>query len=115
MANSWLGNVIIETRWLPARARALGAHAASSFGAGFGGSVWALVDAAGAPSFLKNWREEYTAAFPSHRSSCTFFLMKPGPGASELELDLVAAEIESLKRAAPPSETAVRKRPAGVR
>ena len=44
-AESLLGNQIPETRALPPAARALGALASRSFGAGFGGSVWALVDA----------------------------------------------------------------------
>mmetsp|Transcript_22653 Transcript_22653/g.46435 ORF Transcript_22653/g.46435 Transcript_22653/m.46435 type:complete len:532 (+) Transcript_22653:32-1627(+) len=39
-----LGNIVEATRWLPSRARHLGACAASAFGAGFGGSVWALVE-----------------------------------------------------------------------
>jgi hypothetical protein len=33
-------NIIDCTRWLPKKARELGAIAASAFGAGFGGSVW---------------------------------------------------------------------------
>ena len=42
-AERLLGNQIPETIGLVASARALGALAASAFGAGFGGSVWALV------------------------------------------------------------------------
>ena len=38
-----LGNQVPETVWLAREARGLGAIAASAFGAGFGGSVWALV------------------------------------------------------------------------
>ena len=43
-ADALLGNQIPETCALAALARESGAFAASSFGAGFGGSVWALVD-----------------------------------------------------------------------
>ncbi len=42
-AERWLGNQIPETIALARLARHVGATAASAFGAGFGGSVWALV------------------------------------------------------------------------
>ena len=43
LAERWLGNQIAETSALARLARRLGAEGASAFGAGFGGSVWALV------------------------------------------------------------------------
>ena len=42
-AETLLDNQVQETVELVASARRLGAFASSSFGAGFGGSVWALV------------------------------------------------------------------------
>ena len=42
----WLGNQVPETVCLAREARRLGGAAASAFGAGFGGSVWALVEEA---------------------------------------------------------------------
>ena len=54
-----LGNQVAETVWLAAEARALGAHAASAFGAGFGGSVWALVHRSEAEHFATRWRQAY--------------------------------------------------------
>ncbi|MES2124718.1 MAG: galactokinase family protein, partial [Gemmatimonadota bacterium] len=44
LAETALRNQVPETMHLTRRARALGAAAASAFGAGFGGSVWALVE-----------------------------------------------------------------------
>ena len=59
-AESLLGNQVPETSALTASARTLGAFAASSFGAGFGGAVWALVHAGEARAFARKW---HTRAF----------------------------------------------------
>jgi galactokinase len=59
-----LGNQIAETIELAATARALGAFAARSFGAGFGGSVWALVDREHAHEFARRWTPEAFVALP---------------------------------------------------
>ena len=77
-------NVVEETRWLPARAEALGAIASSCFGAGFGGSVWALVDVKNADSFAAQWQRDYCFAFADAGSRATFFSMRPGPGAHQV-------------------------------
>ncbi|HTI39888.1 MAG TPA: galactokinase family protein [Vicinamibacterales bacterium] len=71
IAESLLRNQVPETIRLAAEARRLGAFAARSFGAGFGGSVWALVDAASAPQFAAAW----------HRDA---FIMRPGPAHARL-------------------------------
>ncbi len=55
-----LGNQVPATKSLAASARTLGAFAASSFGAGFGGAVWALVEAGEAEAFARQW---HTRAF----------------------------------------------------
>ena len=79
---SHLRNTLEETEWLPARARSLGAVAASAFGAGFGGSVWALVTAAQAPRFASAWEAAYAEAFPERVMTSRFFVMPtPAPGA----------------------------------
>lgn len=78
-AETLLGNQVPETLWLVQEARALGAQAASAFGAGFGGSVWALVSRSRAGEFVRNWREAYlTSRFHAARSS-QFFITTPGP------------------------------------
>jgi galactokinase len=80
-----LGNQVPETSALAALARTNGAIAASAFGAGFGGSVWALVEAARAEAFLTAWRRAYRARHPKAAASSTFFVTRPGPGAGGLE------------------------------
>ncbi len=85
LAERALGNQVPETIELARSARALGAAAASAFGAGFGGSVWALVHAAGAQPFLERWTDEYRAAFPGSATAATFFLTRPGPAAHRLK------------------------------
>jgi len=81
-AERLLDNQIPETITLVRLARELGARAASAFGAGFGGSVWALLPEAEAEPFLAQWRQRYRHAFPDHTSR--FFLTRPGPAAFEL-------------------------------
>ena len=66
LTETLLGNQVPETIALAATARELGAVAASAFGAGFGGSVWALVPRADADAFASDWLARHRAAFP-HR------------------------------------------------
>jgi len=54
------------------------------FGAGFGGSVWALVAADVAEQFLTRWRKAYAHDFPEHTSHAEFIVTRPGPGATRL-------------------------------
>ena len=63
-AERLLGNQISETSALARSARTLGAFAASSFGAGFGGSLWALVDRDRAAAFAERWHAEAFVAVP---------------------------------------------------
>ena len=84
-AEEGLGNQVSETVHLARRARALGAHAASAFGAGFGGSVWAMVDAATADRFGKEWIGEYRHAFPGAARRAECFRTKPAPAARRIE------------------------------
>jgi galactokinase len=83
-AEALLRNQISETILLARSARELGAVAASAFGAGFGGSVWALVPEANAESFMERWRAEYLRTFPAHRLTSQFFSTHAGPPAGRL-------------------------------
>jgi len=83
-AERWLGNQVPETVALARSARKLGAAAASAFGAGFGGAVWALVRTAAADDFLERWGREYRTAFPDRAAKADFFLTFPGPGMERL-------------------------------
>jgi galactokinase len=70
-AERLLGNQIPETIALSRSARSLGAFAACSFGAGFGGSIWALVEHDRAEAFARRWNAEA-------------FIAPPGPPVLEL-------------------------------
>jgi galactokinase len=77
-AERCLRNQIPETIELVSRARGLGAAAASAFGAGWGGSVWALVPAAEAGGFLDRWLTAYRARYP--RRAADGFVAAPADG-----------------------------------
>jgi galactokinase len=84
LAEGYLGNQVSETCFLARRARDLGAAAASAFGAGFGGSVWALVRRNEAERFLEEWAARYRGAFPLPAARAAFFPCGAGPAAMEL-------------------------------
>lgn len=79
LAEELLKNQVPETRALVRSARSFDAVAASAFGAGFGGSVWALVEADAASRFLARWEREHEARFPDAARRAAFFLTRPGP------------------------------------
>jgi galactokinase len=84
LASRLLKNQVPETDYLARWARECGAAAASSFGAGFGGSVWALVRTSEAERFIANWREKYSAAFPESAQRAAFFTASAGVPAVEI-------------------------------
>jgi len=81
LAERALGNQVEETVFLARSARELGAAAASAFGAGFGGSVWALVGEADAARFLDAWRAAYVERFPARAADARFLTTRAGPPA----------------------------------
>lgn len=83
LAETCLANQVPETIALARSARQLGAFAASAFGAGFGGSVWALVQADRAEEFRQSWASQYHQRFPARREASCFFIARPGPGLIE--------------------------------
>ena len=76
-ADRLLENQVPETRSLVRAARECGALAARSFGAGFGGSVWALVTADRATNFCREWLQRYSRDYPDRESQS--FIAAPGP------------------------------------
>jgi galactokinase len=70
-AERLLGNQIPATIALASSARKAGAFAACSFGAGFGGAAWALVETKGADHFCKKWGRDA-------------FAIRPGPALADL-------------------------------
>ncbi len=90
-AERLLGNQVPETIGLARSARTLGAAAASAFGAGFGGSVWAMVRAEHAGEFERQWAAWYDTKFPGAEHA-RFFSTRPGPPALRLEIPDPAGE-----------------------
>lgn len=84
LARTTLRNQVAETDFLTRAAVGAGAVAGSPFGAGFGGSVWALFAADRAEAGMQHWRAAYLERFPTRRSHADFFLSPPGPAAVEL-------------------------------
>ncbi len=83
-AEELLENQVPQTIGLARSARQCGAEAASAFGAGFGGSVWALIEAASAADFLAAWADRYRREFPAESQRSHFFLSGAGPGLVEI-------------------------------
>jgi galactokinase len=81
LAEAHLGNQVPETVTLQRSARELGAVAASAFGAGFGGAVWALVPESDADAFLTRWSESYRKKYRKAGKDSVFFLSRAGPHA----------------------------------
>ncbi len=84
-ADTLLGNQIPETILMAKVARDTGAFASSSFGAGFGGSVWAAVPLADAAAFGEEWIRAYQRQMPSV-GRVPWFVARPGPAATEVSL-----------------------------
>ena len=77
-----LGNQVAETIALTRIAFDEGAFASRSFGAGFGGSVWALVDRMDPDEFARRWRAAYANRFPAR--AMTVFVAPPDAGMLEI-------------------------------
>lgn len=79
-----LHNQVEETIYLAWSARELGAVAASTFGAGFGGSVWALVPRDRLEPFTSTWTAIYGQRFTERADRFATFVTGAGPAAMEL-------------------------------
>jgi galactokinase len=84
LSRSALGNIVPEVDWLQRSARHLGAVAASGFGAGFGGSAYAVLPAEEASAFGPRWKDAYLQRFPERAPLCEFFATVPSRPAGEL-------------------------------
>jgi galactokinase len=87
LAETLLRNQVPETTWLAHAGREQGAYAASAFGAGFGGSVWALVERGEADAFVSRWQQAYRKIFPHTAERAVFFPTGAGPGAISLQIE----------------------------
>lgn len=75
-----LWNIVPQVDFLSKAAARLGAAGASGFGAGFGGSVYAVVGRNAADAFLTLWRDAYAARYPAEAAEADFFLSDPSDG-----------------------------------
>jgi len=85
LADTLLRNQVEETVFLARAARQLHAVAASAFGGGFGGGVWALVRAQEASAFLDAWAQEYHRVYADRAEQSHFFTSEPSPAAFALD------------------------------
>lgn len=84
---SMLGNQVPETIFLAKSAYEIGALASSAFGAGFGGSVWAMVEERSAKTFTEQWRALYLDKFPQYAATAQWFETRPGPAAFSFDVN----------------------------
>jgi galactokinase len=82
-AERWLGNQIPETSALVTFVRQAGAFAATSFGAGFGGSVWALARSEEASGVLERAVSRYQTRY-SGTGRVASFIARPSPALLDL-------------------------------
>ena len=94
-ADEGLGNQVPETRFLVDAALQSGAIASSAFGAGFGGSVYALVRKKKANAVLKKWIAAYGTRFANRLRKACFFTDATGPGAFVLGAEAERLLLES--------------------
>jgi galactokinase len=83
-AERLLVNQVPETSALVRLAVEAGAIAARSFGAGFGGSVWAIVETADAARFAERWMSAYRVACPEAAERSIVFESNPGPAVTRV-------------------------------
>ena len=83
LADRGLRNQVLQTRLMASLARGMGAIGASSFGAGWGGSVYALVPADDAGDFASRWLQAYRDREQEAERAATI-VTRPGPGACRL-------------------------------
>ena len=83
LADQGLRNQVPQTRLMVSLAREMGVVGASSFGAGWGGSVYALVPTDDAEDFASQWLQAYRDREQEAEHSSTI-VTRPGTGACRL-------------------------------
>ena len=72
LSKKYLRNIVYEVDWLQKSANELGAIGATGFGAGFGGSCYAVIPKAQLDDFAYKWKEEYLNKYPQYMDSAGF-------------------------------------------
>ena len=80
LSKRYLGNIVPEVDFLQQTANRLCAYGATGFGAGFGGSCYAVVGRSESKDFIHRWEEEYLRAFPQYRKKAQFDDYPPSSG-----------------------------------
>jgi galactokinase len=86
-AEQRLGNQVAETIALARLAREVGAFAACSFGAGFGGSVWALAPREDAEMCAREWIVRFRREYPTQEHAIAF-VAPIAPPMMEIDLSI---------------------------
>jgi galactokinase len=89
-------NIVPEIDFLHRSALRLGAAGASGFGAGFGGSIVAVLPAADAEEFRVAWERSYAKRHPGPASDASFFPVSPGTGIRLWDADGPARYVEKI-------------------
>ncbi len=81
LSRNYLKNITDEIEFLQRSAINIGAIGASGFGAGFGGSCYALIKESQKNDFVEKWEKTYLDKFLQYRDIAKFEVYKPGNGA----------------------------------
>ena len=98
-SRSCLLNIVPEIDFLHRSALRLGAAGASGFGAGFGGSIVAVLPAADADGFRAEWERSYAKRHPDRAAEASFFPASPGTGIRLWDADGPARYVERIFQA----------------
>ena len=72
LSKKYLRNIVAEVDWLQQSANELGALGATGFGAGFGGSCYAVIPEDQRDGFILKWKEKYVQKYPQYRDAAGF-------------------------------------------
>lgn len=72
LSKKYLGNIVPEVDYLWQTANRLGALGATGFGAGFGGSCYAIVHNRSRDDFIEEWKGLYDSEFSTYRDQARF-------------------------------------------
>jgi galactokinase len=92
----YLWNIAPEIDHLQHSAVSLGVSGATGFGAGFGGSIVAVLPAARAERFTQQWEEAYARRYPKAAREARFFRTAPGPGIMLWEMEGEKSLVEEM-------------------
>ncbi len=72
LSRKYLKNIVSEVDFLQKSANEMGALGATGFGAGFGGSCYAVIRASQHDVFVEGWRRKYAQKYPHFKAKAQF-------------------------------------------